>query len=304
MALVLMSLMAVSGEGRPLQSLDPFFASLAYRPLLYPDLLNGQKAFVDQIYKKGSKAILVKLAIKTKTPNTMDKLLHHKKGFYFSSLTNANVPYSFFFYGVSESEAKSYLKKIAAKNFVKTELLQLLFGARAWAEAPKCESALKDVLVSFGAELNQKTIQDIAWTCSSAAGAGAKNKAEESIETLNPVNIANMDLSNFWDESVKTYEMLKELVPQLEPMMNELSGLLENFHPSLKLNLICSAIGSQTVEAITPGGVFRKLVFLKSKIAGLKKLMDMLKGMSKLYEKFPKSKTLDEATRRVGACAI
>jgi hypothetical protein len=282
--MVFLSQVAVSGENRPLKIPKQLFASFEYRPLLHPELLKGQSTFVDQIYRKGSKAILLKLGLKPKSKNTLGKLLPHEKGFYY--------------------HAENYLKQIELKNVVKVELLQWVIGSQAWAETKTCEHDPKDILVSFGDQLNQQTIQEIAWTCSSAASEGVKNKAEETIELLNPENLLNVNVGNFWDESVKTYEMLKELVPQLEPMMNELSGLLEKFHPSLKINLICSAIGSQSVEAITPGGVIKKLVFLKSKIEGLKKFMAMLKGMSKLYEKFPKSKTLEEATRRVGACAI
>ena len=87
-------------------------------------------------------------------------------------------------------------------------------------------------------------------------------------------------------------------------MMKELSQLTKNLNPTLKLNLICSAIGSKLFETITPGGVVKQLVFLKSKIEGLKKFIGTFKILSQLYDKYPKSKTLDKITKKVGACAI
>lgn len=304
LTLILLSPWTHSRESQPETAVDHFFEQRDYRPLLHQALLEDRGAFLDQIYKQGSKVILFTWGLKPQSTSDIGKLISHEKGFYYNSNTKNSVPYTLFFYHFSGSEAKSLSKQLESNYFSHFEFLKFFMGPKAQAETPVCESGSNDILLSFGNELNQKALQEIAWTCASAAGSGVESKAGEMIDTVTPENFPSLDLSTFWSESVKTYETLKELVPQLQPLMNELSGLLEKFHPSLKLNLICSAIGSQTVEAITPGGVIKKLVFLKSKIEGLKKMMAMLKGISKLYDKHPKSKTLEEATQRIGACAI
>jgi hypothetical protein len=287
-----------------LKAIDLFFRKKDFKLLLHYQLLTNKRVFVDQIYQSHDKAVMIKFGINPKDLNQFRKIETLNFGSFYNDLNEQGVPFSIFFYNIPISEIRELIAEIPVKKISQRDLIQTLFVSKSWADSNSCSQSFASNVFAFSDELNQKSLGEIAWTCSAAAGSGAEKKGEDTIDMINPTNLSGIEISAFWSKSVKTYEAIKVLVPQLEPMMNQLGELLKTVHPKLKLNLICSAIGAQVVDAITPGGVIKKVVFLKNKIEALKKLMETLKGMSKLYEKYPDSKTLEKATQRVGACAI
>lgn len=284
--------------------------SFGMQPLLTPELRSKSFPglyFVDQIYQEKNKAVLFKFMQGKYDNKSTNRFITKQSGFMYSLELGKGIAASFFFYHMTKHESKRVIDQIQKSVASTASPWQKLILESAEASEVNCSKQSSDVLFTVGEKLDQDTIDSIAWTCAAAAGDGVKNKANETIDMVSPSNLANLadiDLEKFWDESVKTYETLQELLPQLKPMLKELSQLLDQFHPKLKLNLLCSAVGSQVVDVITPGGVIKKLVILKSKITGLKKLMESLKALSKLYEKFPRSQTLEKATQRIGACAL
>lgn len=293
-----------AGVPNQLKAIDLFFRKKDFKLLLHYQLLTDQRVFVDQIYQSHDKSVMIKFGINPKDLNQFRKLETFSFGSFYNDLNEQGVPFSIFFYNIPISEIRELIAEIPVKKISQRDLLQTLFVSKSWAGGNTCSPNFASSLFSFNDELNQKSLGEIAWTCSAAAGSGAEKKGEETFDMINPMNLSDIEISAFWSKSVKTYEAIKELMPQLEPMVNQLGELLKTVHPKLKLNLICSAIGAQVVDAITPGGVLKKVVFLKNKIEALKKLMETLRGMSKLYEKYPHSKTLEKATQRMGACAI
>jgi hypothetical protein len=295
-------------DAAPLKSLfsgiDQALTDNQYQPRIIREWIVHQRGFVDQIYEKGSSAILVKFGIRDNKPEQPRRLISHPKGFFYQDRNEDGLTFSLFFYQISESQARSLLLAIDSSHTTHLHWIHQLLIPKASAKEAQCQNEETPEILNFGRELDQKFLTEITMTCSSAAGSGAQTKLNENLELLDPTNLPSVNLSAFWDEAVKSYEAIRELIPQLAPMMDELSEVLAQFHPKLKLNVICAAIGSQTVEYLTPGGVVKKLILLKSKIAGLNKLIAILRSLSKLYNKHSNSKWLDKATRRIGACSL
>lgn len=90
----------------------------------------------------------------------------------------------------------------------------------------------------------------------------------------------------------------------MSPILKNFNELFKKLNPSFKLDFICASLGSQVLEFLTPGGVYKKILSLKSKLQNIKKLQTSLKAISDLYDQFPHSKTLKNASQKIGACAL
>jgi hypothetical protein len=260
------------------------------------------RTFVDQIYQKSDQAVMIKWGVRPINKDLMGKLQNLGFGLTFNDYTSAGIPFSLFFLKIPTEEVEPLLNIVLKALKSKTSFLYHLFGAQAYANS--CKATRPESLLSFGEELNLASFKKLVWSCSAAADKGFENKVSEYLDFLDPKNWQPINISSFWSESLKAYNSLKDLIPKLGPILKDFNNIFKKFNPNFKTDFICSSLGSQFIEYISPGGMVKKLFSLKNKITSLKHLQNILKQISNLYEKYPNSKTLQNATQRVGACAL
>jgi hypothetical protein len=283
-------------------SMEKYLAKQKYQFLLEQNPTEKKLTFVDQIYENQEKVIMLKMGLQLKSQSSLRQLYDLGFGYSYSDVTTEGLAFSILFYKIPVAEVKIILRQLWHKKTVRLEWIDLLFESKVYADEKKCNPNKWDILFSFKNELNQKSLKELVWTCSSAVEQGVEKKIDENIDTVK--SLTDIELKSFWSDMVKTYESIKELIPQILPLVNEMGTMLDKFNPALKLNLICSALGAQLPELAVPGGVLKKIAFLKKKLSTLKPILGTLNRISKLYDKHPNSKILKKATERIGACAL
>jgi hypothetical protein len=321
-----------SGE---INALDMVFQSQNFQAVIANEINGTGRAFVDQIYERSDKAVMLKLGVHPKDKTLTGKIQNLGFGFTYNSSTNTGLPYSLFFFKFQKEEIAPIINKIRNSvastqrypprdiRFVKymgvvspssqreprgqkniLEILANYFFGPAYAKQSFCENSEIQKINEFSEELSVKYFNQLVWACTNAAETGVKKKGEELVDDLDPRNWTRIDIGSFWSSAVQTYASIKDLIPQLKPIFSEFHKQFASLHQKLKVDLICASLGAQIFEIATPGGALKKVLSLKNKLMGFKKIQSLLASISELYKQYPNSKTLEKATQGVGACAL
>lgn len=276
---------------------------------------NGRIAFlgVDQVFAKNEETIFLKLGMKVSDEKLYGKILPHKKGFLFHAKTESKTPYALFFYEMTFDQVRDVLEKsgqvqiskpLRNDSFSKFEIFYRLTNLEARAASPvACKSQLAIVrnaneMVIAGAF----AVGDVLKSCAVSALKGVQDGVQNSWETIKKVF---QNPAQLWDDVVKTYEQIKDLVLNLGTRLTEFFNTMKNTDPAILAEIACSTMANVIVSSMIGGGLAKAGLMIGAKIAALSKagIKSALAAMSRIQKLNPNSPHMKNLARDVVACA-